>query len=113
MAGKYTNPRTAPLLHAIIRDACGTGNPDRLAVGVRVYYTGDCANHEGRGAIIEHDADTYHVRLLLDDGRTFYVPFAAFDATRGQRFMLETEHEAKREAAIESFRKAAHARREG
>ena len=113
MAGKYTNPRTAPLLRAIVRDVYGTANPERLAVGVRIYYTGDHANHEGRGEIIEHDTDVGHVRVLLDDKRIFWVPFASFDATRGQRFMLETQHEAKREAAIESFRKAAHARREG
>jgi len=79
-----------------------------LQIGQRIYYTGDMANCEDTGTIIESiPADNYmplHYTIHLDNGRVLRgVYHLMFAKERGQRFWLLEDWEADRKVKLEAF----------
>lgn len=54
-----------------------------MSVGRRIYYTGDMANVEGFGVIVERKTSGYgtDVRIAFEDGREMWVSEIAFSET--------------------------------
>lgn len=81
---------------------------DQLKKGERIYYTGDVANHDGRGTITKrwHDKWGHFVNIAMDDGRKIKaIHLLSFQPGAGRRFWLAEDHEEMRQARIaESIR---------
>ncbi len=80
-------------------------------VGTEIFYTGDMANASGFGVVTKiHPADikwgySESVDMRLEDGRDIRKIFVTmFNESIGRRFMLKSEHVAKREAQIAQMR---------
>lgn len=78
---------------------------EQLSEGVRIYYTGDMANHDGFGVITKqwHDAGWNYrqVNILMDDGRILRgIHDLGFQPSPGRRFWLEADWRAERERRI-------------
>lgn len=76
-----------------------------LEKGVRIYYTGDVANHDGRGTITKrwHDEKWGYrlVDIAMDDGRKIRaIHLESFQPGPGRRFWLAEDHEAMRQKRI-------------
>lgn len=82
-----------------------------LSIGTRVYYTGDMANNEARGEIMEHSTTRFgsQVRIEWDRESDGYqkddswISPASFNAGPGCRFILEAEYDAERKARMDAF----------
>lgn len=79
-----------------------------LAVGTRIYYTGDMANCEGEGtidAIIPADkfrSKSYNI--TMDDGRVWLFVFSAsFGNAPGDRFCTLESHNENRRKSMEAM----------
>lgn len=81
---------------------------DNLAVGTKVYYTGDVANIDGHGAIVairppsRWGGQSYDI--VLDDGREMLGTYPNAFEGAGRRFMTIDEFDAMR---AETMRRAA------
>jgi hypothetical protein len=76
-------------------------------VGTEIYYTGDMANLDGRGAVVAHRlssnwGDSLDIRL--DDGREMRAVQMSNFSGPGRRFITWADYQAEREARIEEMR---------
>ncbi len=89
-----------------------TTKANELSKGTEIYYTGDTANHEGFGVIVNtsHDRWGDHIEVLMNDedsregdsirNRTSHLSPLNFAEGPGQRFMTKATYTARREAKI-------------
>jgi len=76
-----------------------------LPNGTKIYYTGDMANAEDFGVVIEQSTNKWgdQVDIRLDDGRIFKGVSPLNFGGLGRRFVLRTEYDAERQAKIDAF----------
>lgn len=74
-----------------------------LPVGTRVIYTGDMANHAGRGSVVAVTSNRWspcQYDLLMEDGREMKaIQPSNFDGP-GRRFILQSEYDEQRRAFV-------------
>lgn len=73
--------------------------------GTRIYYTGDCANIPGYGAIVKvrepNEYSPLRYDILMDDGREFPAIYEnSFKPSIGRRFWPADEYHAYRQEQI-------------
>lgn len=82
-----------------------------IAVGTRIYYTGDAANLPDFGTVMRINppcrfAPSGTVDIRLDDGREFRGIYPSyFDPAPGRRFMTEAEYRKDRQTRIEAMQR--------
>ena len=89
-----------------------TANYEALPLGEPVYYTGDMANVDGWGHIVNVRPPDKWSRsksydIALDDGRTFQGVYPSAFSGPGHRFITAAEYQEDRRAKIAAFQDAA------
>ena len=85
----------------------------KLAVGTRIYYTGDMANQPDEGTVVavrppdRWGGESYDI--CLDDGRTMRGIYPSNYSGPGKRFWTLDEWEADRQRRIDEANAAYHA----
>jgi hypothetical protein len=77
----------------------------QISEGVRLYYTGDMANHSGFGTVSKAWFDPkwgYHnIEVTMDDGRpNFCIELSGLQPGPGRHFWLASDYEADRQQRI-------------
>lgn len=79
---------------------------DSLGTGTRIIYTGDVANHAGRGEIVAVTSNRWspcQYDIRLEDGREMRAVQPSNFEGIGRRFELESEYDKKRRAFLEQL----------
>ena len=76
---------------------------NQIGDGVRLYYTGDIANHSGFGVVKRAWTDKWgqHIDVAMDDGRpNFRIELSGLQPGPGRRFWLASDYEADQRRRI-------------
>ena len=85
-------------------------DPKTLTLGEGIYYTGDQANIDGWGHIVEvYPPDRWSAhrsyKIVMDDGRVWDGVHPSSFTGPGRRFVTAAEYQAEQEARIEAMQR--------
>jgi hypothetical protein len=82
------------------------GKMNNLTTGTQVIYTGDMANHAGRGEIVAVTSNRWspcQYDIRLDDGREMRAIQPSNFSGPGRRFQLQSEYDEQRRRFVEQL----------